>query len=71
MLDYIPKFGEKVTWGAPDTEQMGHLADDGDIDQSFNEASHDRRGDESGHPAHAHDAEKEQKRSDQNSKGGG
>src|SRR5215468_5751080 len=70
MLDYIPKFGEKVSRGARNAKQMRHLAYNSDIHKSLNETSHDRRRNESGHPAHTHDAEQEEKSSDQDSEGG-
>ena len=71
MLEDIPDFSEKITRDARDAKQMRHLADDGDIDKSFDEAPHHRRGNEGGHPAHAHDAEKKEKNADQDSEGGG
>src|SRR5215472_8481704 len=70
MLDYIPKFAEKVAWRTGKTKQMRHLADDSHIDQSFNEASHDRRGDKAGHPAHTHDAKEKEKQTDHDGQGG-
>src|SRR3974377_1160234 len=50
---------------------MGHLADDGDVHKTFDEAPHDRRRNKAGHPAHAHDSKKKEKNADQNGEGGG
>src|SRR5215471_20860030 len=70
MLDYIPKFAEKVARRTRKTKQMRYLADDSHIDQSFNEASHDWRRDKGRDPAHAHDAKEKEKQSDHDGQGG-
>src|SRR3974377_1856876 len=71
MLEYVPELSKEVARDALDAKQMWHLADDGDIDKSFDEATHYRRRNERGHPTHAHDAEKKEKNADQDSEGGG
>src|SRR6516164_11723529 len=71
MLDDIPDFSEEVARDALDAKQMRHLTDDGDIDKSFDEATHHRGGNEGGNPAHPHDAKKKEKNADQDSEGGG
>src|SRR3974390_3486057 len=60
MLQDMPKLREKVARGAADAKQMRHLADDGDVDETFNEAPHDGCGDEARDPPHTHDAKREE-----------
>jgi hypothetical protein len=50
---------------------MRHLADDGDVDETFDEAPHNRCGDKACHPAHAHESECKEKNANQDSEGGG
>jgi len=71
MLQDIPGFREKVARRAADAKQMRHLADNGDVDETFDEAPHDRRGDKTGHPPHAHDSKRKEENADQDSEGGG
>src|SRR6516225_3261580 len=71
MLEDVSEFSEKIARGACYAKQMRHLTDDGHINKSFNEATHHRRGNECGQPAHPHDAEKKEKNADQDSEGGG
>jgi RND family efflux transporter MFP subunit len=39
---------------------MRHLANNGDVDETFDEAPHDRRGDKAGDPSHAHDTKSQE-----------
>src|SRR5262249_61863507 len=50
---------------------MRHLADDCDVDETFDEAAHNMRGDETGYPPHAHDTKRKEKNADHHSEGRG
>jgi len=71
MLQNMPELGEEVTRRTADAKQMRHLANDGDVDETFNEAPHDGCGDKACDPPHPHDAERQEKESDQYGQGGG
>jgi hypothetical protein len=71
LLQHMPGFGEKVAGHAVNTQQVRNLANDGDVDETFNEAAHDRRGDEAGDPAHAQNSKEEKEQADQNGERGG
>jgi hypothetical protein len=57
VLKDIPDFCEEGARGTWNPEEMRHLANDGDINKAFDEATHHGLGNEGGYPAHAHDAE--------------
>jgi hypothetical protein len=61
MLQDIPKLGKKVAGRAGDAKQVRHLADDGDIDETFNEAPHNWCRYKAGHPSHAEDSNDKKK----------
>src|SRR5262245_41509794 len=69
MLQDVPKLREKVARRAADPQQMRDLTDDGDVDQTFDKATHDGCGDETGYPSHAHEAKEKEKNPDQYSEG--
>jgi hypothetical protein len=60
----------KVPRRAANAKQMRYLADNGDVDKTFNEAPHNGCRDKAGYPPHAKDPKKEEKYADQYSEGG-
>src|ERR1700730_18881125 len=66
-----PELGEEVAGRALDAQEMRHLTDDGDADETLDEASHHRGGDEGGDPAHTRRAEKQEEGADQDCEGRG
>jgi hypothetical protein len=50
---------------------MRHLADNGDVDETFDEAPHNGCGDKACHPPHAQDSKSKEKGANQDSEGGG
>ena len=71
VLQDVPKLREEVAGRAADPEKMRHLADDGDVDQPFDEATHHGCGDEARDPTHAYDSKTEEEEADQNGEGRG
>src|SRR5215813_4408366 len=70
MLQDIPKLNEKVARRTADAKQMRHLADDRDVDETFNEAPHNGCGNKTSHPPHAQDAKRKENNADQYSESG-
>jgi hypothetical protein len=71
MLQDVPKLREEAAGRAADPEKMRRLADDGDVDQPFDEATHHGCGDEARHPTHAHQSKTEEEKADQYGEGRG
>ena len=71
VLQDMPELREKVTRSTADAKQMRHLADDGDLDETFNEAPHHGCGNKACHPPHANQSKGEEKYADQNGEGRG
>src|SRR6516225_2816816 len=71
MLQDMPQFGEKVARPPTDAKKMRHLADDRDVDEAFDEAAHDRRGDKTGYPPHAHDSKQKEENANHDGEGRG
>src|SRR5262245_64786577 len=71
MLQDMPKLRKKVTRGAADAEQMRHLSNDGDVDETFNETPHNGCGNKAGYPPHAHDPKRKEKNTNDYGEGGG
>src|SRR5690348_6690754 len=69
MLQNVPKLRKEATGGAADPEQMRNLADDSHVDQAFDEATHDWRGNEAGDPTHARKAKQKEENSDHDGQG--
>jgi hypothetical protein len=70
MLQHGPELGEEAAGRAADAQQMRHLPDDRDADETFDESAHHRRGDEGCHPAHAQRPEQQEEGADQDCEGG-
>src|SRR3974390_1153922 len=70
MLQDMPKLREKVAGCAADAKQMRHLADDRDVDETFNEAPHNGGWNKAGYPPHAHDPKREEEKADQHGESG-
>src|SRR6476661_2569411 len=71
MLQDMPELCEKIARRSADAKEMRHLADDCHVDETFDEAAHNRRRDKASYPPHAHDSKRKEKKADNDSEGGG
>ena len=71
MLQQEPEFRKEIARRPADTQQMRHLANDRDADETFDESPHYRRGNEGCHPAHAQRAKEQEDGTDQDGEGRG
>ena len=65
MQQQEPKFRKEIARRPADPQQMRHLANDRDEDETFDESPHHRRGNEGRHPAHAQCAKEQEDGTDQ------